>query len=133
MPDIKIGDEIYSEVAREAVIASKGITDAHKALGKPTTPFTDSGQKLMNMIIAVWEDLYPIERKVWFQERGDHLSSEKSITQQVSQKTGRSLASYPYPIYKMMKVVFPEFKAGERKNCIKLVKKWPMFRMVNKI
>ena len=133
MPDIKIGDEVYSEVPKEAVLASKWLIDAHKALGRPPTPFTKSGEKMMNMIIAVWEDLYPIERKIWLDDRREHLLAEKSISQQVRQHTGRSLASYPYPIYKMMKVVFPDFKAGERKNCIKLVKKWPMFRMVNKI
>lgn len=130
---IKLNGETYDPVAKEAVVASKMLIDAYQRLGSPQTPFTRAGQKMMNIIIAVWEDLYPIESKIWNAEREEHLKSEMSIRNQVLKHTGRSLASYPFPIFKMMKVVFPDFNPAERKNCMSIVKKWPMFRMVNKV
>jgi len=130
---IKVGKDTYDVISPEAVLASRWLIDAWDKLGRPKTPFTQSGQKLMDIIIAVWEDLYPIESKIWHNERRDHLKNEMTITQQVYGHTGRSLASYPMPIFKMMRVVFPDFKPAERKNCMSMVKKWPMFKMVNKV
>ena len=130
---LKIGKEMYDYPTDEAVLASKWLIDIYVALGRPPDPFTKTGEKLTNIIIAVWEDLYPIDSKIWHEERKEYQKNEMSISSQVSKHTGRSLASFPYPIYKMMKVVFPHFKIAERKNCIKMVKKWPMFRMANKI
>lgn len=130
---IKVGEEVYDTVPTEAVMASRMLIDTWERLGKPKTPFTQSGQKMMDVIIAVWEDLYPLERKVWLDERREYQNTELSITSQVQGHTGRSLASYPYPIYKMMKVVFRDFQPAERKNCLGMVKRWPMFRMANKV
>lgn len=84
-------------------------------------------------MISAWQDLYPIESKLWLEDRREYQETEKPISEQVSKRTGRSLASFPYPLFKMMKTMFPDFKPAERKNCIKMVKKWPMFRMANVI
>jgi len=46
---------------------------------------------------------------LWLEQRKNYKASELSISQQVKRQTGRSLASYPYPIYQMMKKVFPDF------------------------
>ena len=131
--DVKIGEDTYGEIPKESVLASKWLTDLYVKLGRPKTPFTKNGAKLMDVMISVWEDLYPIDSKIWQDERRDHLKAELPISEQVSKRTGRSLASYPYPLYRMMKTMFPDFKPGERKNCMKLVRKWPMFRLVQKI
>jgi len=125
--------EGYEEIPKEAVLASKWLTDLWVKLGRPQTPFTPSGAKLMNVIIAVWEDTYPIQVKAWTDERATYKKEELLITEQVHRQTGRSLASYPMPIFRMMKKVFPNFKVGERKNTIRLVRKWPMFRFCQKI
>ena len=122
----------FQQVPRESVVASKWLVDVWQQLGKPQDPLTPSGEKLMNVIIAVWQDLYPLEAKLWFAERLNYQKAELSITQQVHGHTGRSLASYPYPIYQMMKKLFPDFNRGERKNVLRLVRKFPMFRWANK-
>ena len=131
--EIKINGEVYSTIAPEAIQVSKWLVDIWIKLGKPQTPFTESGAKMMDVIIASWEDLYPVDSQIWYNERKDHLKAELSITEQVHKHTGRSLASFPYPIFRMMKVVFKNFKVAERKNCIKMVGKWKMFKMVNKV
>ena len=128
----KIQEE-YDIIPSEATIASRVIADMWIKLGKPQTPFTNSGKKMMDIIIAVWEDLYPLQSKVWWDERKNYQSSEMTVSEQVSKGTGRSLASYPLPIYNLMKKVFRGFDTAERKNCIKMVRLWPQFRMANKI
>lgn len=136
-PKIEGGKTTYKEeyeiIPPDAVAASRIIVDIWKQLGKPDSPLTPTGEKLMKIIISVWEDLYPEQRILWYAERTEYQKGEKSIKEQVRGQTGRSLASYPLPIYSMMKKVFPNFDAGERKNCIKMVKKYPMFRYANKI
>ena len=131
--EIKINGETYGQVSPEAIEASRLLMDVYIKLGRPKDPFTQAGGKLMNVIIAIWEDLYPIDSQIWHNERRDHLMAELSTIDQVHKHTGRSLASYPFPIFQMMKVVFKDFKPAERKNCMKMVRKWPMFKMCNRI
>lgn len=102
-------------------------------LGKPDTPLSDPGKKLVTVIISVWEDLYPLEAKSWIEARKEHLASEMTIREQIKGHTGRSLASYPYPIYQMFKLFFPNFDSTQRKNCMELVRAFPIFKFVNKI
>jgi hypothetical protein len=130
---IKVGSEEFDVIPQEAVAASKIIEDMYIKLGRPKDPFSEPGQKLMKLMLAVWEDLWPVQAREWYEERKDYQNNEKSITEQVQQRTGRSLASYPLPIYNMMKKVFRGFDAAERENCIKMVKLFPQFRMANKV
>lgn len=123
----------YDEIPKSAVLASKYLTDVWVKLGSPTDPFTDSGAKVVDVIIAIWQDLYPLDAETWYAERTEYKNAELSITSQVYNKTGRSLASYPFPIYQMMRKVFKGFDPAERKNCMSMVKKWPMFQFANKV
>lgn len=131
MTDLNLKE--YEEVPKEAVQASGAITFAWDRLGRPKTPFTKSGAKLMDVIIAVWQDCYPVDAKIWFEERQWYKNAEKRISEQVAQRTGRSLASYPLPVYQIMKRVFKGFDPAERKNAMRMCKKWPIFQMANKL
>lgn len=130
MGDVNLSD--YQTVDPLAVAASKMFADTYKRLGKPTDPFSDAGQKLIDAMIAIWEECYPIDAKTWYAERKRYKHFEKTIHEQVTQHTGRSLASYPLPIYKMMKATFKGFEPAERNNCLKMVKRWPVFQFANK-
>jgi hypothetical protein len=130
---VRIAQDDYEIIPPEANAASKAIVDMWKILGRPQDPFSESGAKMMDLIIAVWEDLYPKDRQEWYAARSLYQNSEKTISEQVSHHTGRSLASYPYPIYTLMHSIFRNFDPTERDNCMKMVKKWPMFRMANKV
>lgn len=123
----------YEVIPPQAVASTQILMKMWESLGRPNTPFTPAGTKLMNIIIAIWEDGYPKQAREWYEERRDYQRAEKSITEQVHQHTGRSLASYPLPIYNLIKRLFKGFDPAERKNCMKMVKKWPMFRMANKV
>jgi len=133
--DLKV-DEVMEEyyiVPPQAVTSAKVLVDMWERLGRPANPFTDAGAKLMNIIIAVWEDGYPAHVREWLKDRKDYQNNEMRITDQVQQHTGRSLASYPLPVFNMMKQLFPDFNPAERKNCMKMVRKWPIFRMANRV
>ena len=87
----------------------------------------------MAVVLATWEELYPQEAKEWYEGRKEYQNAEMSLTEQVHRRTGRSLATYPFQVYQMLKRIFPDFKFSERNNCIKLVKKFPVFRMARHI
>lgn len=130
---VQIGDTVYEEAHPQAATASKVVVDMWIRLGRPTNPFTKSGEKLMNIIIAIWEDCYPKDAREWYAVRQQYQDAELTISEQVSKKTGRSLASYPYAVFAMMNAVFAGFDPTERKNCIKMVAQWPQFRFANKV
>lgn len=129
---VTIDEEVYEEVPQEANAAAVVISDWWQKLGRPDTPLSESGTKLMDIVIAVWEDLYPRERIEWLALRQEYKKAELSTLEQVRKQTGRSLASYPLPIYNMMRKVFPNFDPTKRANAMKMVKRWPMFQMANK-
>ena len=125
--------EEYDVIPPQAVASVQILLKMWEQFGKPKTPFTKSGAKLMEIIISVWEDGYPADVVKWKADREEYKKSELPISTQVKKKTGRSLASYPLPIYGMMKKLFVGFDPTERKNCMKMVKKWKMFQMANKV
>ena len=124
--------EEYEEVPQTAVLSSKWLVEAWERLGKPETPLTPSGQKMMAVIITTWEELYPEEAKEWHKSRDVYKRNELPISEQVHKRTGRSLASYPFFIFQVMRRVFPKFKPGDRDSCMKLIRVFPMFRFANR-
>jgi len=130
---IKINGEEYDEVPGEAVSATKALVDIYELLGKPENPLSETGQKLMTIMISIWQDLAPLDYQTWFQRRTEHLNAEMSISEQVAQKTGRSIVVYPGLVYEMMKKIFPKFDACQRDNAMKMAQLYPIFRYVNKI
>jgi hypothetical protein len=129
---VKMDGEEYYVPTRQGYAISHVISSLWDQLGKPDTPFSESGEKLMDLIIATWEDTFPKQHKQWIEERKLMHSSELSNREKIKKHTGRNLAAYPYYVYKMIKLVFPNFNFMERENQLKLVKKWPVFRMVEK-
>lgn len=123
----------YEVITPEANASSKAISDMWIRLGKPNSPLSESGVKLMDIIISVWADLNPKEYRDWTANRAEYKDHELDIKEQVKKHTGRSLASYPYPVYQIMSKVFPNFNSTERENCIKMIKKFPIFKLPNKI
>lgn len=126
-------DEEYEVVPAPAVAASKVLVDMKTRLGNPDDPYSKQGKKLMDIMIAVWEDLWPSEAKKWHEDRREYQVAEMTIKEQVHKRTGRSLASIPYPIYELMRKLFPTYKLSHRDDYIKLVKHYPIFRFANKV
>lgn len=124
----------YEEINMNAYGASAFLTMSWERLGKPADPIsTENGRKLMEIIIHVWAKELTREYVEWKEIRDEYQKHELSIKEQVKEGTGRSLASYPMFVYQIMKKLFPTFDPIERKNCIKLVKLFPIFRFVNKV
>lgn len=130
--EITINGETYDIPTKQASAVTNALLKVWERLGKPQTPFSESGEKLMNVIIATWEDTFPIESAAWYQERRDYKNEELSIGQQIRHETGRSLASYPFYIFQVMKIMFPNLKLSDRETNLKMVKKYPIFQMANK-
>ena len=132
MREIKHKGDDYIIPTRQGFAISDTIAKVWDRLGRPDSPLSKSGEKLMEVIIATWEDTYPTQYKEWQEARKEHLSSEMSIKEQIKGKTGRSLASYPTYVYYLIRSIFPDFKFSERENQLKMVKKYPIFRYANK-
>jgi hypothetical protein len=128
---IELNGVTYDTIPKAGVQATNILVKIWEDLGKPPTPLSKAGEKMMKVIIAVWEDLYPLEVKNHFKDRTEYQNNELSINQQVHQHTGRILITYPEHIFKFMKKIFPDFKLGERKNVMKLARKYKMFQTAN--
>lgn len=132
LPKVLKVEEEYDVIPGEAVAASRAIVDVHERLGRPDTPLSDAGSKVMDVIVSVWEDLYPDQRKRRWNEIKKYRKNEISNRQKVKKKTGRNLASIPTPVYSMMRKVFPNFKMDNREDFMKLVRKYPYFQVTEK-
>jgi len=130
--EIEIDGEIYDIPTRHAVAITDAIVTTWEKLGRPEDPFSRNGEKLMKVIFATWEDTYPAEARKWYEERKLYKKEELDIRTQVSRGTGRSLASYPYFIYVILRKVFPKVRFSDRKVTMKMVKKYPVFQFANK-
>lgn len=133
LKSLKLNEQDYEIIAPHVVAATNAIMYAKEKLGNPTSPTSEQGKKLMHVIVSVWEDLLPVEARDWHEARKDYQSNELDISTQVKNHTGRSLASVPLFIHKIMNLVFPDFDSSKRESYIDLVKAFPMFRMANKI
>lgn len=121
--------EVLPEVVNEV---AAGLLLTWEKLDRPGSVFTKNGEKLMEVFIASWQDLFPRESRRWIEERKMYQLAEKSIREQIKQHSGRSLASIPLYIYKLMKLFFKEDKNFDKEFYLKLIKKFPIFRMANK-
>jgi hypothetical protein len=120
------------EIPEVVTAGSKWAVDAWVRLGSPTSPFTESGEKLVNVLIAMWEEMYPQDSHDWYEQRREYQKEELDVTTQVQKKTGGSLASFPYPLFQMFKRFFPDTKftgITGRDTCKKMVRRWPMFKL----
>lgn len=130
---VKMDGQEYDVIPHLALEATNLLIQQWNFLGRPQDPFSRAGEKIVNTIIAIWQDLYPLEYKLWADERKQYQDNEMTISEQVKQQTGRSLAAFPLPVYQMMSAVFKGFDPAERKNCIKMVATWPIFRLANRV
>lgn len=128
MVDPKINWNEYEEIPADSYHAVDAIVKVWDRLGQPHTPFDETGAKVMDTIIAAWQFKFPKEYMDWIKDRSDYQKAELSIKEQVHHHTGRTLAAYPFFVFQTMKRVFPDFKPAERNNCMKMVRKWPIFR-----
>lgn len=130
---ITIGQDIYEIPSEQATAITSYLVYAWEKLGKPQDPLSESGKKMMEVILATWEDTYPFEYHEWKSIRDEYQESEMEIHDQVKQQTGRNLAAYPMYVLQVMKRVFPNWDPIKRENCMALVKEYPIFRMANKV
>lgn len=127
-----MGKEEYEVASSKHQTVINGLTFLWEKLGKPTSVF-NGGEKLMDGIIAAWSFLEPQESLVWAQQRDNHLEAEMTIKEQVKGHTGRNLISYPELVYKFMGLFFTDDKLISKDFIFKFLKKYPMFRLVNKV
>jgi len=130
---IKIDGVEYEVPTDQALALSAAIANMWDFLGRPDTPLSDQGEKLVRVIVSAWEDTDPEAVRDWKAARDEYRETELDIKDQIKQHTGRNLASYPKFVYDIMKKTFPNFDFIERENCLKMVKRYPMFRLPNKL
>lgn len=129
----KIDGEEFEAIQGPAVTLSKWLVDSYKRLGSPDDPFSEQGERVMNMIVHAWEYLDPRGARERRESIKEYRDNELSNAEKVKRATGRNIASVPTPVYHLMKKFFPQFKLDNRDNFIKLVKKYPYFQVTEKI
>ena len=130
--DIEIDGEQYYIPGKTAIDAANLLTYAWDEAGKPDTLFSDGGDKIMTVLVSMWQDLYPEESKQWMEDRKEYQDNELESSEQIRKETGRSLASVPMFFHTTLKALFKD-EEMDREYYKKLVKKYPMFRMTNKV
>lgn len=130
---LKIGEDIYEIPTEHAAAITEHLVYAYGKLGKPEDPLSESGKKMMDVILATWEDTYPFEYYEWKSIRDEYKDNELDIHDQVKQGTGRNLAAYPMYVLQVMKRIFPNWDPIKRENCMALVREYPIFRMCNRV
>jgi hypothetical protein len=132
MQTIQLNGQLYEIPTKQASAISSAIAYAFTQCGCPDTPLSDAGEKVMDVIIATWRDTYPKLSDEWFEERQLTRNEQMSTQDQVRKGTGRQLASYPMYIYEVMRKLWPKFKATERDNAIAMVRRYPIFSLVER-
>lgn len=130
---LTIGDEQHVVLPDEVNEVFASLMYKWEITGQPKSVFSRGGEELMRTIISSWQDLYPKESEDWLQMRNDYKLDEMSMRDQIKGHTGRSLASIPLYIHKLMQTFFTEDGSTDRKYYMKLVKKFPIFQMANKV
>lgn len=132
-------EEIIEVDGREYVLPTQMVLDAANLmtkawvdLGKPDSIFTQTGRKLMVILIGLWQDMMPEEAREWMIQRKKYQDNELSASEQIRKQTGRSLVSLPRFIYSMMRALFKDEKQ-DTPYWKKLAKEYPMFRFTNKV
>lgn len=131
--EMEIGGEVYDVVTPQGSAVVNAIMYTWRKLGKPKSPFSEAGKKLMEVIVATWEDTMPDDAAEWYEVRKEYKNAELSAKEQVKKNTGRSLASYPYYIFLILKKIYPGIKLSERETAMKMVKHFPMFKFTDKV
>jgi len=95
-------------------------------LGNPTDIETESGLKLMDAVVGVWQKHFPQEGEDWTHDRAIDLKYEKSLSYLASDKSaGYNPAGYPPMLFKLIKIMFPDLKLQNKKVFFKLIKIYP--------
>lgn len=100
--------------------------------GCPSSPLSSSGRKLVDFVFSCYKELFPEDYSSWLKTMKEYKANELSVHEQVHKRTGRSLLSYPYWVFAVLKVVFPGFDFVKRENALKIAKLFPQFRIANK-
>lgn len=130
MKDIRWED--YEMVSQEDWLASDALSRIYISLGRPESPFTVSGKKMVDSIIKAWEFKFPEEVNLWKATRDEYQEEEMSIRTQVRKGTGRTIVSYPKMIHALLSFFFPDEKMN-RTFHMKMGKNFDIFRFANKL
>jgi len=128
--DEKLNSYEFEIPTNQAIAISGILAKSWSAFGKPDTVRSEGGKKLMTVIIAAWEDSFPVECEEWRIERNEELLNERSVSASIK-AGGHNVAAYPYWLYKMMTWGFPNERWAKRETVEFLVKNFPVFRTSN--
>ena len=125
--------EQYVAPTDEELITITWLDRLATRLGNPPDLFTESGLKLMDAIIGVWEKHFPQEVADWKHDREIDLKTEKSLHYLATSNNsiGYNPVSYPPALFKLIKVMFPNMRLQEKKVWQKLIKIYPFFKTSN--
>jgi hypothetical protein len=124
--------DIYETPTDEELITITWLDRVAERLGNPPDLDSETGWKLMDAIMGVWQKHFPQEVKDWTHDRQIDLDNEKSLSALAKDSSiGINIAGYPPTLFKLIKVMFPNMRMQEKKMLQKLTKKYPIFKTSN--
>lgn len=125
--------DVYEAPTEEELITITWLDRLATKLGNPTDLSSETGLKLMDAIIGVWEKHFPQEVSDWKHDREIDLGTEKSLHYLAtsSKSIGYNPVSYPPSLFKLIRCMFPQMKLQDKKVWKKLIKIYPFFRTSN--
>jgi hypothetical protein len=126
----ELNGEEYEIPTRQATAIAGLLARTWSQLGKPETVISESGKKLMTVVISAWEDSFPLEVDTWKNQRQEELLNERSLKESTKQG-GMNTATYPYWLFQMMRWAFPKERWAKPEVVSYLLDNFPVFKTSN--
>lgn len=115
---------------KNAVAYTEALMRLYDRLGKPQDLSNETGWKMLEGIVSVWQKAFPQEVQDWKHDRAMDLENERSITDHVKGGVSNPV-TYPPALFFLMKSIFPNVRFSDKKMQHELVQRFPVFKTTN--
>lgn len=119
-------DVEYVSPTDEELISITFLDQLATKLGNPPDVSSESGLKLMDAVIGVWQKHCPQEVADWMHDQTLMKETEKSLQELNAENTGLyNPASYPPILFALIRAIFPGIKLQAKEVWSILIKTYP--------
>lgn len=121
----------YEPVTKMGAAYAKVLFEIWNNIGRPDDLTTNSGWKLLDEIIRVWERSFPMEVIDWKHDRAIDLEAERTIRQHIS-AGGYNPVTYPPSLFNLIKIMLPRLKMADKRVHHQICQRYPdLFQTTN--
>ena len=122
---------VFEEVTPEGNLFAKYLDDLWKQFGRPDDINTNTGEKLLDEIIRVWQASFPEEVSNWIHDRQMDIDYERTMSAHLS-SGGYNPVAYPPTLYQLIKIMLPKAKLQDKITYTRIANRYPkLFKTTN--